>query len=751
MPEFKRYVGYNDKTRFEAMVKKMYIGAMRDGIVFENPVLSPDNSEISAISSVIDINKTTLSEQELREDMSKLENSGLINIQNINDILDADKLAYRFSKVLSLLDHLLGNKNMVRNAYIKFIGWFARYKNKKFRSILYIGSITKYELYWLYLLNILGSEVNLIMPEGDGDYMKIDPSSQLSKVIRGTVFRPIDFNFNSADCKKFENIEAMYASFTPARKERVQTLSTTMDSFCDDILERWDDRLRNRGCTVGENNIIPVYCMAYLGYTEEEIYNNLLYNLRERLAKSQKLLLFIEKGMPNPQPKETERFRGIDKNQSTAELIDDMAVLIKIEGDADRTALARFHFIEIMNNFRTDNINVLFNFGVKLIAWLYRCTGSREYIENSRNEIPVVIYYGDVTTPEIVYLQLLSRIGFDVIYISSDKSFTAITNSYNYQTRMQVFELPQSKPNTRYPDKMMKAKMATVAYNAERELDRMLYSDNNLFRSFQFSNSRSLTLKTTYDEINILWHQQAKFRAGFDTSGNLVTVPNIFAKISGLKNGDVNAYWDDVRYKLSPDSIISVKSPLMRRQQPVRPNLNSYRSFCVGTRIDIEKLQRPQFNRYSYLNDNIQHLIFYKMQEAVDSGLIINISENDIAPYVIYVGMNLGKDILKLIQNFDFTKDIPKLVIVDCVEDTFTAVECIQLVLFNLLGFDIVIYTPTGYKNLETFVSPKAYEEYTMDEFKYDLTPPRFKKPDAIPIQQDNSGFLNKLFRKGRR
>ena len=44
MPEFKRYVGYNDKTRFEAMVKKMYIGAMRDGIVFENPVLSPDNS-----------------------------------------------------------------------------------------------------------------------------------------------------------------------------------------------------------------------------------------------------------------------------------------------------------------------------------------------------------------------------------------------------------------------------------------------------------------------------------------------------------------------------------------------------------------------------------------------------------------------------------------------------------------------------------------------------------------------------------
>ena len=76
---------------------------------------------------------------------------------------------------------------------------------------------------------------------------------------------------------------------------------------------------------------------------------------------------------------------------------------------------------------------------------------------------------------------------------------------------------------------------------------------------------------------------------------------------------------------------------------------------------------------------------------------------------MLYVGTNLDREILKLLQKYDFTKDIPKLVVLDVIEDTFNKVECIQLVLCSLLGFDIALYTPTGYKNIETFVNDSAF------------------------------------------
>ena len=77
-------------------------------------------------------------------------------------------------------------------------------------------------------------------------------------------------------------------------------------------------------------------------------------------------------------------------------------------------------------------------------------------------------------------------------------------------------------------------------------------------------------------------------------------------------------------------------------------------------------------------------------------------------------------------------------------EQTFSLEECIQLVLCNLIGFDILIYTPTGYKNLETFVSADAFEEHTQNEFLYNMEVPKFK----IPSEQKNGGFFGRLFRK---
>ena len=64
--------------------------------------------------------------------------------------------------------------------------------------------------------------------------------------------------------------------------------------------------------------------------------------------------------------------------------------------------------------------------------------------------------------------------------------------------------------------------------------------------------------------------------------------------------------------------------------------------------------------------------------------------------------------------------------------------------LCDLIGFDVLVYTPTGYKNLETFVSSDAFEEHIMDKFLYDTEIPKFK----IPSEEKTGGLFSKLFGK---
>ncbi|HCF82919.1 MAG TPA: hypothetical protein DER68_02885 [Ruminococcaceae bacterium] len=52
---------------------------------------------------------------------------------------------------------------------------------------------------------------------------------------------------------------------------------------------------------------------------------------------------------------------------------------------------------------------------------------------------------------------------------------------------------------------------------------------------------------------------------------------------------------------------------------------------------------------------------------------------------VIHYGLSFGRDFLQIIQRFDFTRKIPKLIYIDAIEDTFTLQECVQIVLCNLI------------------------------------------------------------------
>ena len=743
---FTRYVGYNDKSEFTRTLSQMYRDSSADGVCFTEQIANPTQNELNSVMPFVNFNRQNFVMEEILEDLITLSNRGMIKLANISPTLNPNIAAADIYSIIKDVSARSASQSIIKNAYVKLICWLVRYSASSMKNVLYISDdISKYDVYFLYLLSRFGAKVKLVSYNDNGSYSQADPSGTFSQTISGSCHEPIAMKFSKLSPELTDKIRAMYADFTPQITQKVQNITTSAEKLPEDILESHFQRISSRGNHFTKDQLTPVYSAAMVGYNEKDIYTNVLYEMKNNLSKSDKLMIFVSNGLKNPDAETVKIFADIPRDGSldTETMTDLLALKIEIAGRPDRTACARYAFIEEMKLMNATSPEMIFVHGVKLISWFRLCTDSDAYRMSA--EIPLILFYGTITLTEIMFLHFAARCGMDTVYISPDKSVYEMLVNANKGHNMQIFELPNSMPCEPFPTKPVKAKIATVAYNAERELDTMLYGDSVFFRDYQFSKLTSMTLKTTYEEIDILWHQEAKYRSGFRADGDRVIIPNIFAKISGVPDGNVNKYWDDVRMKLSPNAIITSKAPSMKRL--TNQMLAPYRPYYNGTSVDIQKLKHSPLNRYSFLSDDLQYLIFEKIQEVIDTGYL-KIDPNVAVPLVIHVGMNFDRALLRLLQLYDFTKAIPKFIIIDNIEDVFSEVECTQLLLINSLGFDILIYTPTGYRDLESYIDIRAFESYTMNDFKYDLRIPKFKLPDSVP--QKSGGLFGKFKKKGR-
>lgn len=721
---FTRHIGYDNADVFKNMLIESYAAAKKNGLFFEGRLPMASTTEISAAAgyAAADLND---------------ERSVKAGVQSW---LSSQRLPYSAEVITPLLMEAVRNCGANgKNTYFVLLCWLMKYITIKPQLIVYIGTGTLRELYFLYIAASCGIRVTYVSYGMDADFDKF-PYKDKVRTVSGSMNGMIQVDFAHIDLSKAAQLCEMRAAAQQA-EGLVQRLDTTAAGIFEDFMTERRTRVVRNGGVYKEDGVIPVYCAALIGYDDEAVYNNMLLNFKEGFAKSKKQLIFIEKPLENPNADEIRQLGSVNRS-SVAAMIDELALQIRLNGDAARTILAQTELRKLLNSLYTGNPTVVYNYGSKFISWLYRCTQARKYAVQYE-DIPLILYYGDISQSEMYFLHYMSRVGFDVLYITPNKLLLDMAVDKNLDNRMQIFQLPQTKESGSYPTKSIKMKVNTVAYSAERELDTMLYGgDAGIFRDFQFPNSQTVTLRTTLEEISILWKQEARFRQGFATSGNLVTVPNIFAKISGVKDGNLSVYWDDIRDKLTPETILKVKGSAPATQGSL--DLSAYRSFYRNGQIDAERLKSSSLNRYSYLPDRIQDMLFFKLQEAIDSKFL-KLSGDELMCSVLHFGLNLDKEFMKLLQSFDFTKQLPKLVWIDAVEQTFTLEECIQLVLCNLIGFDILIYTPTGYKNLETFVSSDAFEEHTLNDFQYNVEVPKFR----IPSETRNGGFFGRLFRKG--
>jgi len=376
-----------------------------------------------------------------------------------------------------------------------------------------------------------------------------------------------------------------------------------------------------------------------------------------------------------------------------------------------------------------------------LKIWLMRYL-DMFFMSSSLSVLPVVIGFNIVSEKDKELLVLLSCLPLDIILVSPAYSVAYHTDGIIKDIKCVLLG-SSNKTLSKFPKDVGVSQVATTAYNAQQELNNVLYSDTTLFRIKQFKNVNPIVLKTTYDEVSIYWNEPAKFRPSFDSVGDLVTVPTIFVKVNGVNEN----YLGEVKKLQGKNTLFYQEFPIQLQPSYV-DRLGTLRDFSkqivFKDSVDFERLIKSPFYTYGVYSQETQQLVIDKVKKLISMDWCNN-ADKKLVYEIIDTVFRLPPNIMQMIHNYDFTGDIPKIVIFNGSTTPCTLSDCILLMFLKLIGFDIVVFAPTGYRIIEQYINTQWFNENTIGQYDFNMTNVNF---NTVSIVRENkkSGLFGKWF-----
>ena len=329
---------------------------------------------------------------------------------------------------------------------------------------------------------------------------------------------------------------------------------------------------------------------------------------------------------------------------------------------------------------------------------------------------------------EALFCKLLAKLPADVVVFAPNLGRgCCLTDGELYEIKNEF-----SMEVASYPEDGPELWMGTVAYHAERELDTLLYQDTGIFRDQQYAKANVLPLHTAYEEISILWDNEVKYRPNFSTADGIVNIPVLFAKISGVKDGNVSEYWGGIKKLVTKDTIVIQKVPNLTSSDsnPMKPYAVE---FLKNGRLQKQKIMQHKVYQYGFLRESAQEYLLDKLQQLIQQKIISGTMENGTEYTIISIALNIDKKIL----SFDFTKKNPKLIYIITGETVLSLEDTIFATYLSQIGFDVLFFVPTGYQSVEKFFNGNYLEEHQIGTYLYDL---------QIPDLNDNGSSTSPRF-----
>ena len=321
---------------------------------------------------------------------------------------------------------------------------------------------------------------------------------------------------------------------------------------------------------------------------------------------------------------------------------------------------------------------------------------------------------------EALFMKYLARIPVDVLILCPNLNVRCclkdrLLYEINHQTSMVLSTFPQQNRQLR---------IGTAAYHAERELDTLMYQDSGMFRDQQFAKANTIMLQTMDREIKILWNSELKYRPNFSTVDGVVSLPVIFSKMSGVKDRDVGNYWISIKQMMTPETLVVNQAPFLTAAMPNPVKAHAAEFFKNG-KLRRSAIKNHSCYQYAFLREEMQEHILDKLEALIEQKLIKGTFENGTEYTIVSVALNLPREAVRLLQQFDFTKKNPKLIYIMTSEVMMSAEDSIYTAFLNLLGFDVLFFVPTGY-NIENHFNKRLMEEHQIGDYIYDLQVPNW-------------------------
>ena len=632
------------------------------------------------------------------------------------------------------------NENMLRNAYIKYMCWLY-YKFERILGclggdelpkILYDGTVSSYELQLLVILARAGADIVLLERAGDAGYLRCDPTSQYAQLYQAPGLTPFPADFSlrqlreqgrqQAERQKLYGAPAGIAPCTNAwmKAPDVKEILTAVRARGDDPKLFYNAFVVQYG--VEDKLLFPSDMVAFYQQLKREGRKVCLENGR----------------LPPPTPEEIAAVRR--RNHQTAEqLAADLAANLQYPNNQQLQTLMRQAFLDVvLEEDKTvgGNLNRLLNKAVYLVAWMKRY--QKDLFQNwQAPEVGVFILFGACSGDnEALFLRLLAKLPVDVLVLLPDLNAPCVLKD----PALLDLHKEHSLPMTDFPVEPSQMRVRTAAYQAEREMDSILYQNTGLYRAKQHQKAEAVTLQTMYEEIGLLWDQELKYRPGFAAEGDTVTVPVLLEKICGMKDGPILPYWLEIKKLVTPETTLVTKLPWQTglEANPMKPYATQ---FLRQGRLQREKIKQHKDYPYGILRPEIQDYLLDKLQVLLDEKLIAGTYQNGTEYTIVSTILGLPKDLLRRIQNFDFTKKNPKLIIISTTEETLSLEDSILVAFLNLVGFDILFFVPTGYQSIEKYFQKPFANEHQLGPYRYDL-----QVPDFRTLHEGGKSSIRKLF-----
>ena len=162
--------------------------------------------------------------------------------------------------------------------------------------------------------------------------------------------------------------------------------------------------------------------------------------------------------------------------------------------------------------------------------------------------------------------------------------------------------------------------------------------------------------------------------------------------------------------------------------------------------LSTDKMIKGSWWQYGNLPYELQTAIAETIKEYCEQPKLQKVgqeSDQDLRVFLFKQATMIPEAILQLLQQFDYSQDIPRIVLYSTETNGELSREDAALLLFlNEFGLDIILYNPAGHNDIENYIDTALYDVHWLEDVVFNQEFAGFKKKSQSII----SKFIKRIF-----